>query len=123
MYTWCISGSFASWVVVDPDFYDLVPELKLIFISDDVICLQHLSFGSGFCLCVRLCFLPGTQIVLLSCAADDAKIHLFAESTGSDTDRNWTVHTKKFVKVDSLVGHEDWVRAMDFTLDGNDTQP
>jgi hypothetical protein len=30
--------------------------------------------------------------VLLSCAADDAKIHLFAESTGSDTDRN----AKKF---------------------------
>ena len=91
----------------------------MIFISDDVICLQNLSFGSGFCLCVRLCFLPETQIVLLSCAADDAKIHLFAESTGSDTDRN----AKKFVKVDSLVGHEDWVRAMDFTLDGNDTQP
>lgn len=61
--------------------------------------------------------------MLLSCAADDAKIHLFAESTGSDIDRNWTVHTKKFVKVDSLVGHEDWVRAMDFTVDGNDTQP
>lgn len=61
--------------------------------------------------------------MLLSCAADDAKIHLFAESTGSDIDRNWTVNAKKFVKVDSLVGHEDWVRAMDFTLDGNDTQP
>ena len=103
--------------------YDLVPELKLIFISDDVICLQNLSFGSGFCLCVRLCFLPGTQIVLLSCAADDAKIHLFAESTGSDIDRKWTVPAKKFVKVGSLVGHEDWVRAMDFTLDGNETQP
>jgi elongator complex protein 2 len=93
--------------------------LYVIFISDDVICLQTLSFGSGFCLCVRLCFLPGTQVLLLSCAADDAKIHLFAESTDSDIDRSLNVCAKKFVKVDSLVGHEDWVRAMDFTLDGN----
>ena len=61
--------------------------------------------------------------MLLSCAADDAKIHLFAESTDNDVDRNWNVRGKKFVKVDSLVGHEDWVRAMDFTLDGNVTQP
>jgi hypothetical protein len=61
--------------------------------------------------------------VLLSCASYDAKIHLFAESRGNDIDRNWNVHAKKFVKVESLVGHEDWVRAMDFTLDGNDTQP
>jgi elongator complex protein 2 len=88
-------------------------------ISDDVICLQTLSFGSGFCLCVRLCFLPGTDVVLLSCAADDAKIHLFAESTSSAVEGALKVYAKQFVKVDSLVGHEDWIRAMDFTLDGN----
>jgi WD40 repeat protein len=93
----------------------------LVFISDEAICLQNLSFGSGFCLCVRLSFLPGTQVLLLSCAADDAKIHLFAESAGGEMDGNLNVHTKKLVRVDSLVGHEDWVRAMDFTVDGNDT--
>jgi hypothetical protein len=60
--------------------------------------------------------------VFLSCAADDAKIHLFAESRGCDIDGSLNVYAKKFVKVDSLVGHEDWVRAMDFTLDGNYTQ-
>jgi WD40 repeat protein len=91
----------------------------LIFISDDVTCLQTLSFGLGFCLCVRLCLLPGTDIVLLSCAADDAKIHLFAESTSIVTDGTSKVHAKEFVQVDSLVGHEDWIRAMDFTVDGN----
>ncbi|GFG28391.1 hypothetical protein Cfor_06228 [Coptotermes formosanus] len=85
--------------------------------QDDVLCLQTLSFGSGFCLCVRFCFLPGTDVLLLSCAADDAKIHLFAESAGGDVDRSLSVYAKKFVKVDSLVGHEDWVRAMDVTLD------
>lgn len=93
----------------------------MLFISDDVLCLQTLSFGSGFCLCVRFCFLPGTDVLLLSCAADDAKIHLFAESAGGDVDRSLSVYAKKFVKVDSLVGHEDWVRAMDVTLDGNYT--
>jgi elongator complex protein 2 len=91
----------------------------LLFISDDVICLQTLSFGSGFCLCVRLCLLPGTDIVLLACAADDSKIHLFAESPSSATGGTLKANAKQFVKVDSLVGHEDWIRAMDFTLDGN----
>jgi hypothetical protein len=57
--------------------------------------------------------------VLLSCAADDAKIHLFAESINNAIEGPLKVYAKQFVKVDSLVGHEDWVRAMDFTLDGN----
>lgn len=57
--------------------------------------------------------------MLLSCAADDAKIHLFAESISNAVERPLKVYAKQFVKVDSLVGHEDWVRAMDFTLDGN----
>ncbi|PNF19329.1 putative elongator complex protein 2 [Cryptotermes secundus] len=85
--------------------------------EDDVICLQTLSFGSGFCLCARLCFLPGTDIVLLSCAADDAKIHLFAESISNAIQGPLKEYAKQFVRVDSLVGHEDWIRAMDFTLD------
>lgn len=93
------------------------------FIISDAVCLQTLSFGSGFCLCVRLCFLPQTEIVLLSCAADDAKIHLFAESSSGytccDVQEGLKPHTKQFIKVDSLVGHDDWIRAMDFTLDGN----
>jgi elongator complex protein 2 len=95
----------------------------LFIISDDTICLQTLSFGSGFCLCVRLCFLPGTEVVLLSCAADDAKIHLFAESSSNGNccavGEGLKTYAKQFVKVDSLVGHEDWIRAMDFTVDGN----
>jgi hypothetical protein len=72
---------------------------------------------------VRLCFLPGTEVVLLSCAADDAKIHLFAESSIGDNccveQEGLKTRAKQFIKVDSLVGHEDWIRAMDFTLDGN----
>ncbi|KDR08420.1 probable elongator complex protein 2 [Zootermopsis nevadensis] len=92
--------------------------------NEDAVCLQTLSFGSGFCLCVRLCFLPQTEIVLLSCAADDAKIHLFAESSSGytccDVQEGLKPHTKQFIKVDSLVGHDDWIRAMDFTLDDSD---
>jgi elongator complex protein 2 len=97
--------------------------VSFFIISDDAICLQTLSFGSGFCLCVRLCFLPGTEVVLLSCAADDAKIYLFAQSSSGDNccveHEGLKTHTKQFIEVDSLVGHGDWIRAMDFVLDGN----
>lgn len=60
--------------------------------------------------------------MLLSCAADDAKIHLFAENSSTDDccamEGDLKVHAMRFVRVESLVGHEDWIRAMDFTLDG-----
>ncbi|PSN31401.1 hypothetical protein C0J52_24316 [Blattella germanica] len=54
------------------------------------------------------------DIALLAYGADDAKIHLFAENVNNlagcgDADQ--------FVKVSTLVGHEDWIRAMDFALD------
>ncbi|XP_069675648.1 elongator complex protein 2 [Periplaneta americana] len=87
--------------------------------EDDFVCVQTLGFGTGFCLSIRLCILPGTNSVLLACGADDAKIHLFAESVtedkSSDTEEN--SRPKQFVKVDSLVGHEDWIRAIDIALD------
>ncbi|KAJ9593552.1 hypothetical protein L9F63_014892, partial [Diploptera punctata] len=79
--------------------------------KEDAVCVQTLSFGSGFCLTLNFAYLPGTDIALLACAADDAKIHLFAENTDSE------INEKHFVKVNTLVGHEDWIRAMDFAMD------
>lgn len=67
--------------------------------------MDSLSFGSGFALDVRFAVIGNA--VLLACAADDKKVHLFAKAGG------------KFQKTHSISGHEDWIRAMDFCWNGS----
>ncbi|XP_068082377.1 elongator complex protein 2 [Anabrus simplex] len=64
---------------------------------------QTLNFGRATILCTRLHFLPHSRSILLACASDDSKIHLFAAESSD------------FVKVDCLVGHKDFVWAVDIT--------
>ncbi|XP_014663840.1 PREDICTED: elongator complex protein 2-like [Priapulus caudatus] len=73
--------------------------------ADEFTCIQTLSFGSGFSLDVALTTLPGTEVSLLACGCDDMRIHLFVQQSG------------QFIKVQSLAGHEDWVRGLDFAMD------
>ncbi|XP_059476492.1 elongator complex protein 2 [Neocloeon triangulifer] len=68
----------------------------------DTECIQTLKAGSGFCLDVHLCFLPGgRKNLILACAQDDFKVGLFSFENG------------QFIKKDSLVGHEDWITCLD----------
>lgn len=68
---------------------------------------------------LRLCVLPGTQSLLLACATDDSKVQLYAENKALSQHGAGDGNAEtEFVKVDTLSGHEDWVRALDFTQDG-----
>ncbi|XP_032234030.2 elongator complex protein 2 [Nematostella vectensis] len=67
--------------------------------------LQTLSFGSGFALTVDLTVLPQTIVPILACGCEDCKIHLFIENES------------KFSKVQSLSGHDDWIRDTEFALE------
>ncbi|XP_051791916.1 elongator complex protein 2 isoform X3 [Erpetoichthys calabaricus] len=71
-------------------------------------CLQTISFGNGFVMDVSLALLPDTTVPILACAGDDRKIHLFISQNS------------QFHKVHSLVGHEDWVRGVEWTVCGKD---
>ncbi|XP_039592800.1 elongator complex protein 2 isoform X1 [Polypterus senegalus] len=71
-------------------------------------CLQTISFGNGFVMDVSLALLPGTTVPILACAGDDRKIHLFISQNS------------QFHKVHSLVGHEDWIRGVEWTVCGKD---
>lgn len=51
----------------------------------------------------------------MACAADDNKIHMFVEIQATETE---TKPDHSFQKVHVLVGHEDWVRSLDFMLVG-----
>lgn len=60
---------------------------------------------NGICFNVKLFAMPDVGI-LLAYATDDDKIHLFGEN-----------FSKCFERLETLVGHEDWVRGLDFTND------
>lgn len=76
--------------------------------DDNVIsCVQTISLGNGLCFSIRMCRLPDTEAILMAVATDDDKIHLYCEKEDSD-----------FTEVERLVGHEDWVRGLDFIVNG-----
>ncbi|KAJ1526983.1 hypothetical protein ONE63_008528 [Megalurothrips usitatus] len=77
--------------------------------SKELSCIETLSSGSGLYLSVKLCILPNKNIPLLAVAADDAKIHLYAIET----------EPAKLHHVHTLMGHEDWVRSLDFAVHDN----
>jgi elongator complex protein 2 len=72
-------------------------------------CFQTISLNTGFCFAIRFLQLPQTNSILLAFATDDDKIHLCSE--------NWSNNERSFTKIESLVGHEDWVRSLDFVVD------
>ncbi|XP_078357797.1 elongator complex protein 2-like isoform X6 [Oculina patagonica] len=77
--------------------------------DDTFTCLQTVTFGKGFILAVAISVLPGTSVPVISCGGEDSKVHLFTEKDD------------KFVKVQNLLGHEDWIRGVEFALeDGGD---
>lgn len=75
--------------------------------DEPVNSFQVISLSTGICFAVKLCSIPKAGI-LLAFATDDDKVHLHSEN-----------HDKCFDKVESLTGHEDWVRGLDFTTDDN----
>lgn len=74
--------------------------------------MQTIDLGNGICLCVRFSKLPGTNIPLLITCLDDGKIHIYAELVNNSLEY-------QFTKVETLIGHEDWVRDVDFLEIGN----
>ncbi|VVC98615.1 unnamed protein product [Leptidea sinapis] len=68
--------------------------------NDTMLLKQTISLNSGLCLTIHAQILPAVKKPLLFLALDDNKIHVFA--LNSD-----------YHRVDTLVGHEDWVRGVD----------
>lgn len=75
--------------------------------DEDVNCFETFELKNGICFAVRL-FMSPQDAILLAYAADDDKVHLYAEN-----------YPKCFERVETLEGHEDWVRGLDFTTDDN----
>ncbi|KAM0731926.1 Elongator complex protein 2 [Formica fusca] len=76
----------------------------------DVEVIQTISYGRKLPLHCRLMYLPNAKCPLLAVALEDASIVLYTK----DSD----VSESNFIKVQSLLGHQDWVRCIDFHHDG-----
>ncbi|XP_031562089.1 elongator complex protein 2-like [Actinia tenebrosa] len=68
-------------------------------------CIQTLSFGYGFAVTIDLSLCPETNVPILACGNEDSKIYIFVQKDG------------EFVRVQTLVGHEDWIRGLEFALE------
>ncbi|XP_064647875.1 elongator complex protein 2-like isoform X2 [Lineus longissimus] len=71
----------------------------------DFSCTQTIPFGSGFALNVSFTLIPGTSVPMMAVGADDQRVHIFVEQDN------------EFVRVHALLGHEDWIRGVQFATD------
>lgn len=76
-------------------------------IEEAVVSFQVFNLYNGVCFAVKLCNVANSGIIL-AFATDDDKIMLYGEN-----------YSEYFEKLESLCGHEDWVRGLDFTTDDN----
>jgi len=79
-------------------------------LSDTSQCVQTIDFGSVLCLSLKMTLLSNTNCLLLACGLSNSKIQLYLNdfSNGDSV----------FLPSHSLIGHEDWVRSLDFISEG-----
>lgn len=81
--------------------------------SNEFVCFQTISLGSGFCFAIKMCYIKQTDCLLIALATDDYTVQLYGSIS--------SVASRKLVRVETLAGHEDWVRSLDFiVLDDGD---
>lgn len=78
----------------------------------DTKVIQTILFGRRLPIHCRLAYLPDAERPLLAVALEDASVLLYV------ADRDANSPEPNFVKVQSLHGHEDWIRCMDLGRDG-----
>ncbi|XP_024873152.1 probable elongator complex protein 2 [Temnothorax curvispinosus] len=92
-------------------------DIKLWLREEDVKDPKHIQtidFGRQLPIYCRLTHLPDNKCPLLAVALEDASILLYTTRFDADSKLE-----PSFVKVQRLIGHEDWVICMDFTQDGD----
>lgn len=71
-----------------------------------------IDLGTGFCFALKFAILPNTKDkVLLAYSTDQHNVNLVCDQLVDGK--------RKFIKVSTLVGHEDWVRGIDITALNN----
>lgn len=102
-----------EWLIVTTSLDSTIRFWQRSSETNEYETFDTIKLGNGFCFALRFSFLPNSNNkVLLAFSTDQHNIHLACEQTVDGV--------RKFTKVDTLVGHEDWVRGLDFiTLNNN----
>ncbi|XP_078039395.1 elongator complex protein 2 [Augochlora pura] len=82
--------------------------------SNEIKCLQTLTFGKKLPIDACFSYLPSTDLPLLAVATEISTIELYVSSSH-------VIEESNFLKVQILTGHEDWIRCMDFIHITNDS--
>ncbi|XP_070499116.1 elongator complex protein 2 [Chironomus tepperi] len=77
------------------------------FQEESIEAFQVIDLNRGICFSVKFVELDNAGI-LLTFTTDDDKVKFYGEN-----------ENKEFVKIEELIGHEDWVRCLDFIKDDN----
>lgn len=75
--------------------------------STSTVCAQTIDFSKDLCFAIRIC-LVGTEAILAVASGDNVKLYQRTSGNGS------------FECFQTLGGHEDWVRGLDFIQHGDD---
>ncbi|CCG84417.1 protein of unknown function [Taphrina deformans PYCC 5710] len=76
--------------------------------------IQKLTYRPALPLALALTRLPGTESLLLAVGGTTTAIHLYGSSENSPNSTDIQLELKA-----KLTGHEDWIRAFDFMVDGD----
>lgn len=100
------------WLIATTSLDSTIKLWTLSHDTNEYEAFDTINLGSGFCFALKFAILPNTKdTVLLAFSTDSHNIHLACEQMIDGK--------RKFVKVDTLVGHEDWVRGLDIVTLNN----
>ncbi|KAL5234925.1 hypothetical protein ACI65C_002335 [Semiaphis heraclei] len=79
--------------------------------ENTTLCVQTIDLDSLLCLSLKITLLSNTNCLLLACGLSNNKIQLYMNdfSNGNSV----------FLPSHSLMGHEDWIRSLDFISEDN----
>lgn len=98
-----------EWLIATTSLDSTIKFWSLCRETNEYTVIDTISLGSGFCFALKFAILPQTNDqMLLAYATDQHHVDLVCEQIDGDGKR-------KFVKVGTLTGHEDWVRGIDIT--------
>ncbi|KAJ8932764.1 hypothetical protein NQ314_014466 [Rhamnusium bicolor] len=80
---------------------------------DEFNLVQTIKFGYSIAVGLKMSYIPNIKELILACALDNSKIQMYVEDEDVD-------NKLEFQSSVQLVGHEDWVRGMHFTIDDQD---
>ncbi|XP_031639576.1 probable elongator complex protein 2 [Contarinia nasturtii] len=95
-----------QWLIATTSLDSTIKFWSFSIENDAYEVFYTIKLGSGFCFALKFAILPNSKDkVLLAYSTDNHNIHLTCEQIVDGK--------REFVKVDTLVGHENWVRGLD----------